>query len=209
MPDTAIDVRRAAASLLAALWIALMATFVPAKSLAQGAFAPWRSEPPDTVDVVLRPLANDPDSDIVRGFLARDVSALRPATHTGKEFRIETVLVGRARIAPGSEPQIVATAPDGYSCSPFGCNAVVLAREGGEWVKMLDPNAFIRGGFGSLSLLAEPIEAVLMDPDTLIHEIPVKIAPVTDGRRTILWTDYGYYWNGKDWDTFCWRGQCR
>lgn len=59
MSGIAIDVRRAAAFLLAALWIALTATFVRAESLAQGAFAPWRSEPPDTVDVVLRPLARE------------------------------------------------------------------------------------------------------------------------------------------------------
>jgi hypothetical protein len=59
MSGIAIDVRRAAAFLLAGLWIALTATFVRAESLAQGAFAPWRSEPPDTVDVILRPLARE------------------------------------------------------------------------------------------------------------------------------------------------------
>ena len=117
----------------------------------------------------------------------------------------EKSYVGRSRIAPGAEPQILILLTGADDCWNGSCAGYAIEKVGNEWVELTDLRGFVDGGFGFVALAAEPILARLRNAVTLENDTTATIEPVNDGRRTLIWNDRGYTWSGTRCRIFCWR----
>lgn len=170
---------------------------------------PWRVDPPDSIEAVLRPIAGNPDAEIVRAYFAQNDARIRNRAGTRNlAYDPEKSYVGRSRIAPGAEPQILILLTGTDDCWNGSCAGYAIEKVGDEWVELTDLRGFVDGGFGFVSLAAEPILARLRNAVTLENDTTATIEPVNDGRRTLIWYDRGYSWNGNGWRLFCWREPC-
>lgn len=118
------------------------------------------------------------------------------------------ILAGRHRINGGAEPDLVLMVVPlvRQCCDKAEVNVVTFTRHEGKWSNPEWTQGFgtARGGF--LLALVSPIVGVTYSGN--FREIispPFWVPPMRDGRRTIIWNDGGMFWNGHEWDIFCWR----
>jgi hypothetical protein len=189
-----------------ALAIALFAAANGGLAWAQGApRLPYNSPVPEAIGVVLRPIAGDPDAAIVRAYAARNHQKILERFGEARDYDIETAFVGRGRIAPGPEPQIlfILTQPSDYRQGQYP--GFAITKSGGEWIALTGLYGFVDGAFGVVYLATEPIPARLFNSETYEIDIAAVVAPENEGRRTLVWNENGFYWNGAKWDWYCWR----
>lgn len=193
----------------AAWTIALFVAANGGLAWAQGAPPlPFDSPRPKSIGVVLRPIAGDPDAGIVRDYAARNHAKLREHVGIGTDYDIEMAFVGRSKIAPSSEPQILVLLIDPNEPLNYRRGlrqGFAITKTGDEWVALTDFFGFLDGAFGVVYVVTEPIPARLFNPKTYEYDIAAMIAPKNEGRRTLVWNESGLYWNGIEWDSYCWR----
>jgi hypothetical protein len=166
---------------------------------------PFNSPVPKTISVVLRPIAKDPDAEIVRAFTARNSQKILNRFGVTKDFDIETALVGRGRIAPGLEPQILFLLIQPSENPQGQYPGFAITKTGGEWVELTSLWGYFDGAFGIVNLATESFPVRLFNPETDEHDIAATITPENEGRRTLVWEEGGLYWNGTKWASYCWR----
>lgn len=190
-----------------ALAIALVMAANGGLAWAQGAPPlPFNTPVPDSISVVLRPIAGDPDASILRAYAERNHEKLRARFGSvAADYDIETAFVGRSKIAPGPEPQILFLLTGPRDCRQNQCKGFAITKVDDTWVELTAVLGFVDGAFGVVYLATEPIPARLLNPETYDYDIAETIAPENEGRRTIVWNEEGYYWNGTRWRVFCWQ----
>jgi len=167
---------------------------------------PFNTPVPDAISVVLRPIAGDPDAEIVRAYVARNHEKIRARFGSvAADYDIETAFVGRGKIAPGPESQILFLLTQPYDCNRNQCKGFAITKTSDEWIEVTALRGFVDGAFGVVYLATEPIPARLFNPETYEHDIAAVVAPENEGRRTLVWNEGGLYWNGTEWDWYCWQ----
>lgn len=190
--------------------VAAIAIFVAANgglAWAQGAPPlPFNTPVPKSIGVVLRPIAGDPDASLLRAYAERNHEKIRARFGSAAaDYDIETAFVGRSKIAPGPEPQILFLLTGLRDCWQNQCKGFAITKSGDEWVELTALRGFVNAEFGVVYLATETIPARLLNPETYDYDIAAIVEPENQGRRTILWNEEGYFWNGTDWRVFCWQ----
>jgi hypothetical protein len=192
---------------IAAVAIAFFAAASGGLAWAQGAPPlPFGSPAPKTISVVLRPIAGDPDAGIVRAYADRNHEKIRARFGSAAaDYNVETAFIGRSRIAPGPEPQILFLLTGPKDCWQGECVGFAITKTADDWVELTDLAGFVEGDFGTVKLATAPIPARLLNPETYEHDIAAIVEPENEGRRTLVWKEGGYYWTGIKWDWYCWQ----
>jgi hypothetical protein len=190
--------------------IALLVVANGGLAWAQGAPPlPFNAPVPGAISVVLRPIAGDPDAEIVRAYAARNHAKLREDVGIGTHYDIEMAFVGRSKIAPSSEPQILVLLIDPNEPLNFRRGGTrpgfAITKTGDEWVELTGLYGYVDGAFGIVYVATEPFPARLFNPKTDEYDIAIIVNPENEGRRTLIWGESGLYWNGTKWDSYCWR----
>jgi hypothetical protein len=190
-----------------ALAIALVLAATGGPAAGQGAPPlPFDTPAPKTIGVVLRPITSDPDAGIVRAYAERNHEKIRARFGSAAaDYNIETAFVGRSKIAPSSEPQILFLLTGPEDCWQGECVGFAITKTAEDWVELIDLAGFVEGDFGVVKLATAPIQARLLNPRTHEHDIPAIVEPENEGRRTLVWGEGGYYWTGVKWDAYCWQ----
>jgi hypothetical protein len=162
-----------------------------------------------TVD--LQQMQGNPDEAIVEAYI-------RQREYSGPFFGLSDqqlaafdraqTRVGRMRVRPGGELQIVIVVGAAAYCTTFyGCPGVVLAEEDGKWGELTGFFAMHESGF---AVATRPFwMRARLDPRQGRQEIdhgPKFLAqPVNDGRPTFVGPNNVIYWTGTEWHSGCWR----
>jgi hypothetical protein len=187
--------------------IALLVVANGGLAWAQGAPPlPFNTPVPKTIGVVLRPIAGDPDARILRAYAERNHEKIRARFGSAAaDYDIETAFVGRSKIAPGPEPQILFLLTGPRDCLQNQCTGFAITKADDTWVELTAVSGFVHGAFGVVYLATEPIPARLFNPETYEYDIAAIVEPENEGRRTLVWNEGGLYWNGYKWAWHCWQ----
>jgi hypothetical protein len=163
---------------------------------------------PETEEIYLKPLIGHADAQIVLNFIRENRARLEKFYKGKWYFEPQRLFVGRHRIAPGPEDQILFLVyeEDGYSI--YGRSGHALTKKGDDWVEVGEIIGFGDGKFASVRLATQPIEARLYNKETDKSDIAIIIQPVNDGYRTFVGSEIGFYWTGAELEIFCWWHEC-
>jgi hypothetical protein len=163
---------------------------------------------PETEEIYLKPLIGHPDAHIVLSFIQDNRTKFDKNYLAKEHLELQRLFVGRHRIAPGSEDQILFLIyeEDGYSM--LGRSGYALTKKGDDWVEVGEIIGFGDGKFASVRLATQPIEARLYNDATDKSDIAIVVQPVNDGYRTFVGSEIGFYWDGTRMALFCWWHEC-
>jgi hypothetical protein len=163
---------------------------------------------PETEEIQLHPLIGNADAQIVLDFIQKSRTMLDKSYVENQHLNPQRLFVGRHRIAPGPEDQILFLVHRGNDYLIFGNTGFALTKKGDDWVEL---GGIIGYGDGEISLIrfaTQPIEARLYNDATYKHDIAIVVQPANDGYRTIVGSEFGYYWDGTSMALFCWWHEC-
>jgi hypothetical protein len=183
--------------------------FGPAIGFAQNA-PPIRfpAQIPETEEVQLHPLIGHADARIVLDFIQKNHAMLDRYYIEKQYFDPQRLFVGRYRVAPGPEEQIIFLVYKGKYYSVAGNTGFALTKKGEDWVEL---GGIIGYGDGETALVrfaTQPIEARRYNDATYKHDIAIVVQPVNDGYRTNVANEIGYFWDGTRMELFCWWHEC-
>ncbi len=196
--------------ILAMLVVGLVAGFFGASiGLAQNAPPiKFPAQIPETEEVPLQPLIGHADAQIVLNFIQANRTKIENSYKAKEYFDPQRLFVGRHRIAPGTEEQILFLVyeEDGYSM--LGRSGYALTKKGDDWVEVGSIIGYGDGKTAGVSLATQPIEARLYNDATDKSDIAIVVQPVNDGYRTFVGSEIGFYWDGTRMALFCWWHEC-
>jgi hypothetical protein len=163
---------------------------------------------PETEDIALHPLIGHADAQIVLNFIQENRIKIENSYKAKEYFDPQRLFVGRHRIGPGPEEQILFLVyeEDGYSM--YGRSGYALTKKGDDWVELGSIIGYGNGETAGVRLATQPIEARLYDKETYLGDIAAIIQPVNDGYRTFVGSEIGFYWDGTRMEIFCWWHEC-
>ena len=198
------------AAILAMLVVGLIEGFLGTSvGLAQNAPPiKFPAQIPETEEVKLRPLIGHEDAQIVLDFIQKNRTMMDNSYIEKQHLDPQRLFVGRYRIAPGPEDQILFLVHRGNDYLIFGNTGFALTKRGDDWVEL---GGIIGYGDGITALVrfaTQPIEARLRNDATDKHDIAIVVQPVNDGYRTTVGSEFGFYWTGTAMEIFCWWHEC-
>ncbi len=169
---------------------------------------------PDIDELRLRPAGNTPDGKIVRRYLetAEGKRFLESWPLSDFEFKDLAILIGRHRITGGKQPDLVfmlvpTKEPEYGIYGPLGWDAAVLVKRDGKWRIAVSMSGYGDRKSGVIMVPTEPIWGTFPDPDDKVTGYgPIfQVPPSRDGRPTMINNENGVFWDGQEWQFFCWR----
>jgi hypothetical protein len=187
-------------------------------------FPPYPKEKPDILDplmpmpdthrLFLRPAGNTPDGRIVRAFLATEQGKRLLQSWPLSDFELKdlAILVGRHRITGGKQPDLVfmlvpMKEPEYGIYGRRGWDAAALVKSDGKWRIAASMSGYGDRKLGGIMVTTEPIWGTFPDPDDKVTGYgPIfQVPPSRDGRPTMINNETGIFWDGREWQFFCWR----
>jgi hypothetical protein len=141
-------------------------------------------------------------------FIQKNRAILDRAYLAKEHLDPQRLFVGRHRIAPGSEDQILFLIYEENGYLKFGRPGYALTKKGADWVEVGEIIGYGDGETAGVSLATQPIEARLYNDATDKSDIAIVVQPVNDGYRTFLGSEIGIYWDGTRMALFCWWHEC-
>jgi hypothetical protein len=163
---------------------------------------------PETEEIDLHPLIGHPDAQIVLDFIQKNRTKMDNSYIEKQHLDPQRLFVGRYRVAPGPEEQILFLVYMGAYYSIFGNTGFALTKKGDDWVELGDIIGYGDGITALVRFATQPIEARLRNDATDKHDIAIVIQPVNDGYRTNVGSEFGVYWDGTRMALFCWWHEC-
>lgn len=163
-------------------------------------------------DIELTPMPGHPDAKIVETFLRRrdyDGPFFGWSDAEIERYDRSRINIGRFRVTPGSELQIVLALADNDYCPWFfGCPGVVLSKQNDEWVIL---TTFRSPSGVHFTIATRPFWArPSLDPSTggsqeLEYGRRILIQPAKAGRPTLVGPTSAIFWDGTEWRVGCWQ----
>lgn len=164
------------------------------------------------LEIELLPMTVHPDAPIAETYIRRrDVteSFFGWSDDDLDRFDRGQIDMGRFRVEPAGEPQIVLVVRNNNNCSiMFGCAAHVLTRQNDEWVMLTTFDVTSSGRGFTVAVRPFWVRPTLESGSgrqELDHGPRMVVQPLNAGRPTFVGDIYAIFWDGTQWKSGCWQ----